>query len=124
MKYIEVFKDSTPYVAQVPLRAKTDIGDGTRLYDIEINYNTRHDFFTISVACDSADIITGEKLVLNRPIKMYCELAPTDVLIPRNRPGQRGNVNYKNMGDTVLLAIERGEGNGVMEAEGTRRNRR
>ena len=122
MRYIEVFKDDAPYIAQVPLQAKTDAGDGTRLYDIEINYNVRHDFFTIGVSYEGADIITGEKLVINRPVKMYCELAPTDVLIPRNRPGQRGDVNYKNMGDTVLLAIERGGNDGALEAETTRRN--
>lgn len=106
MRYIEVFKDATPYVMQVPLPNNLDVGDGTLLYDIEVNYNTRHDFYTIGIKQADVTLISGEKLVINRPVNVKGVLAPSVRIIPRNRPGQRGEVNYANMDDTVLLAIE------------------
>jgi len=114
MRYIEVFKEETPYIMQVPLLSKIDEGDGTLLYDIEVNYNTLHDFFTLSLSQAGERLISGEKLVINRPVNVRGLLAPKVKLIPRNRPGQRGDVDYDNMGDTVLLAIE-GENDETLE---------
>lgn len=106
MRYIEVFKDQTPYIINVPLPSKLDEGDGTLLYDLEFNYNIKHDFFTLSVSQNGNKLASGEKLVINRPVSISGLLAPSVTLIPRNRPGQRGEVNYNNMEDTVLLAVE------------------
>lgn len=106
MRYIDILKDHLPYTAEVPLKSKYNIGDGTLLYTLEFQHNTRHDFITLGIKYNDTDIISGEKLVINQPINIRHEYAPAVALVPRNRPGQRGEVNFKNLGDTVLLAVE------------------
>lgn len=106
MRFIEVFKEDTPYIMQIPLNNGTDDGDGTTLYDVEVNYNHSHDFFALSIGIDGESLLSGERLVLNRPIASNYDNAPSVDIVPRNRPNQKGDVIYENMGDTVLLAVE------------------
>lgn len=108
MRYIEVYKEEVPYTAQVVLPSRVKGGNGTRLYDLTFDYNNAHDFFTLTIELDGDMLMQEEKLVLDYPMLDYYRDArlPSASLVMRNRPRQQGEVNYKNMGDTVLLAIE------------------
>lgn len=116
MNFIEVYKEQVPYTMQIALPSRLKGGNGTRMYDFTIDYNNTHDFFTLTIEVDEKLLVLSEKMVLNRSLleDYQDERLPSIDLVMRNRPGQRGEVNYENMGDTVLLMVE-GEEDGIME---------
>lgn len=111
MIYLEIDKTQIPCTLQVMLPTRERSVNRMRLYDIEIRHNVQHDFFVIDIAVGGVKLVLGQRLVLNRStFSMYSDIRlPLVDITPRNRPGQKGDVTYKNWGDTVLLAVE-GEG--------------
>lgn len=118
MIYLEIDKTQIPCTLQVMLPTRERSLNRMRLYDIEVRHNLQHDFFVIDVAIGGVKLVLGQKLVLNKSVYAdYSDMRlPLVDIVPRNRPGQKGDVTYENWGDTVLLAVE-GEGlEHVMEA--------
>lgn len=111
MIYLDIDKTQIPCTLQVVLPTKERTLNPMRLYDIEIRHNLQHDFFVVDISRNDEKLVLGQKLVLNRPaFASYNDVRlPSVDIVPRNRPGQKGDVAYANWGDTVLLALE-GEG--------------
>lgn len=111
MIYLEIDKTQIPCALQVMLPTRERSLNRMRLYDIEVRHNLQHDFFVIDVAIGGVKLVLGQKLVLNKSVYAdYSDMRlPLVDIVPRNRPGQKGDVTYENWGDTVLLAVE-GEG--------------
>lgn len=111
MIYLEIDKTQIPCTLQVMLPTRERSLNRMRLYDIEIRHNVQHDFFVIDIAVGGVKLVLGQKLVLNKSVYAdYSDVRlPLVDIVPRNRPGQKGDVTYENWGDTVLLAVE-GEG--------------
>lgn len=108
MIYLEIDKTQIPCTLQVMLPTRERSVNRMRLYDIEIRHNVQHDFFVIDIAVGGAKLVLGQKLVLNKSVYAdYSDMRlPLVDIVPRNRPGQKGDVTYENWGDTVLLAVE------------------
>ena len=111
MIYLDIDKTQIPCTLQVMLPTRERSLNRMRLYDIEVRHNLQHDFFVIDVAIGGVKLVLGQKLVLNKSVYAdYSDMRlPLVDIVPRNRPGQKGDVTYGNWGDTVLLAVE-GEG--------------
>ena len=111
MIYLDIDKTQIPCTLQVMLPTRERSLNRVRLYDLEIRYNLQHDFFVIDIKRNDETLVFGQKLVLNKSVYAdYSDMRlPLVDIVPRNRPGQKGDVTFENWGDTVLLAVE-GEG--------------
>lgn len=98
-EYIEIDKNEIPYAFEVELAGE--------IFEIEVNYNETFDFFTIDLFKEGNPLVTGEKLILNRPLfrnRVHIDL-PKPAIIPMDRSQQENRITYDNLNETIFLFI-------------------
>ncbi|MEG0470786.1 MAG: hypothetical protein RR588_00470 [Solibacillus sp.] len=98
-EYIEIDKAEIPYSFEVEL--------ANEIFEIEVNYNQAHDFFTVDLFKEGIALVIGEKLILNRPLfrnSVDIDL-PQVKIIPKDRAGEAKRITYDNLNETVFLYL-------------------
>lgn len=96
--YVPVDVDDLPETFEYDLDGDT--------YQLSFDYNDEGNFFTCSIAdSDDTPIVTGEKLVLNRPLfgNIYDERLPDTQLVPMDESGQARDCGIDEFMVTVFL---------------------
>ncbi|UPW82320.1 hypothetical protein [Lysinibacillus sp. Ag94] len=99
IEYIDIDKNEIPYSFEVELAEE--------IYELEVNYNQSHDFFTIDLFKDGSVLVIGEKLILNRPLfrnRIDIDL-PKVQIIPKDRADSANRITYENLNETVFLYV-------------------
>ncbi|MET4562174.1 hypothetical protein ABIA69_003360 [Lysinibacillus parviboronicapiens] len=102
-EYIDINKDEIPYSMEIEL-----VGE---VFEMELNYNRAHDFFTVDLFKDGEALVIGEKIILNRQLFRNCinlDL-PKVQIIPKDRAGVADRITFDNLNETVFLYV--GESN-------------
>lgn len=101
--YIEINKDEIPYIFSIELAGE--------MFSLEVMYNEKCDFFTITLSKDDVALVYQEPLVYNRPLfaDMYQPGFPAVDLVPFDESGENDTVTWDNFGDTVFLTIDDSE---------------
>lgn len=98
-EYIEIYKDEIPYSFEIEL--------GGEVFEFEVNYNEKHDFFTVDLFKNGLALVIGEKIMLNRVL--FRNLVDVDLpkvnIIPKDRAGEASRITYENFNETVFLYI-------------------
>jgi hypothetical protein len=100
MQGIEINKDDIPYTFEMEIDEE--------VFQFEIRYNLRFDFFTLSLSKDNKVIVAGEKLVLGVPLfatSSSVEL-PNAVIVPLDLNDTENRITYENLSETVFLFVE------------------
>lgn len=98
-EYIEIDKDEIPYSFEIELAGE--------VFEIEVNYNQTHDFFTVDLFKDGGVLVIGEKLIINRPLfknRVNIDL-PKVQIIPKDRANSATRITYENLNETVFLYV-------------------
>lgn len=98
-EYIDIDKNEIPYAFEI------DLAD--EVFEIEVNYNYAHDFFTIDLFKNGGSLVVGEKLILNRPLfrnRIDIQL-PKVQIIPLDRANSATRITYENLNETVFLYV-------------------
>ena len=86
-----------------------DILLGDELFNLTVNYNEKHDFFTVALGKDSETICEGEPLVygfpLFRDIYQPDEYPGLDI-IPIDDSGEQNTITFENFGEVVFLTVD------------------
>ena len=99
--YIEIKKELIPYSFNIEL-----LGSIARL---EIKYNKKHDFFTVSlgkngvIVCESEPIVYGMPLFGDVPIS---KKNPLPNIVPYDESGHENTVTFENLNNTVYLVLD------------------
>lgn len=98
-EYIEIEKELIPYRFEIEL--------GVELFEMEINYNLGHDFFTIDLYKDEEVLVLGEKITYGVPLfeEVFDSRFPGPTIIPIDESGIEQRVTYENLNDTVFLKL-------------------
>lgn len=97
--YIDIDKNEIPYAFEIDLAGE--------VFEIEVNYNHAHDFFTIDLFRNGGALVVGEKLILNRPLfrnRIDIQL-PKVQIIPLDRANSATRITYENLNETVFLYV-------------------
>lgn len=99
MEYIEIEKKLIPYHFEIGLDGKT--------YNLHINYNKTHDFFTVDLYRNDKTIILGEKLVYNQPLFTTAKHkdVPNTAVVPFDLAGSVERITYENLNSEVFLFL-------------------
>lgn len=98
-EYIAIEKNEIPYAFEMEL--------GGEIFELEINYNAAHDFFTVDLFKNDVPIVVGEMLQLNRPLfrnRTHIDL-PKVQIIPKDRANSATRITYENLNETVFLYV-------------------
>jgi hypothetical protein len=98
--YIEIDKTAIPY--------RFDIELAGEIFNLEIRYNSRFDFFTVDLEREGEIVVQGEKIMYGRPLFSYLNdnRLPAVDIIPLNESGDPvDRVGWDNLGDTVFLMV-------------------
>ncbi|MFB6475779.1 hypothetical protein ACFCW7_23245 [Paenibacillus glucanolyticus] len=92
-------KEACPYRFEIVL--------GAEIFEFEIRYNERHDFFTVDLFKDGETLVLGERLTYGIPLFRGVEdnRFPIIQLIPFDEAGKENRVSWDNLGKTVFLAV-------------------
>ncbi|TDF92162.1 phage baseplate plug family protein [Paenibacillus piri] len=97
---VNITKEKIPYRFEIPL---ADV-----LYEMEVNYNTGADFFTIDLYRNKEPLVYGEKLVYGVPL--FRDVAdrrfPAVTITPLDESGQDQVVNWQTLDETVFLFVD------------------
>ena len=98
-EYIEIEKELIPYRFEIEL--------GVELFEMEINYNLVHDFFTVNLYKDDEVLVLGEKVTYGVPVfeEVYDSRFPGPTIIPIDESGIEQRVTYENLNETVFLKL-------------------
>lgn len=73
-------------------------------YEFIFNYNYTYDFFTVTLRLDEQDIVTGEKMLIEKPLfTSYKYPFESTCFIPYDLSEQAERITYDNFMDTVYL---------------------
>ena len=109
---LEVQKELLPYSCNIVLEGE--------LFELHFNYNATADLFTVDLYKDGELICAGEPIIYGIPLwtDVYkAGLFPGIEITPKDPSGESNTVTYDNLGETVLLIIDNGDG-GEGEADG------
>lgn len=97
--YLDIDKNSIPY--------KFDVSLSDEIFNFEIHYNARFDYFTVNLRKNNELLATGEKLVLGK--SLFTAIAgsnmPKPTITPIDESGQEKRITFDNLGETVLLWV-------------------
>ena len=99
MRVFDIDKFSIPYQFDTLIDDKT--------YTMQVNYNDRHDFFTIDLYHNEELIVASEKLIYEKPLFIgldYLDI-PKSVLVPLSIDTEEERVTWDNLGKTVYLYL-------------------
>jgi hypothetical protein len=97
---IEIDKEAIPYQFDIELAGE--------VFTMEIHYNTRFDFFTVTLYKDDELIVAGEKIVYGNPLfsSIIDERLPKVPIIPIDESGKPvERITWDNFGETVVLLV-------------------
>lgn len=97
---LPIEKDLIPYRFEVELAGE--------VFEFEVHYNERFDFFTVHLYKNGEPLVYGEKLILNKPLfdgLVNIEL-PKVKLVPRDLSGEAKRITFDNLSKTVFLYVE------------------
>lgn len=99
MEYIDVDKALIPYFFEIDIK--------NEIYKIKIDYNNRHDFFTVDLFKDEKVIIVGEKLVYGKPLFLSStyEKIPSTPIVPLDLTNQTNKITFENLNEQVFLFL-------------------
>ena len=83
------------------------------LFTLTVNYNEKHDFFTVSLEKNGEMVCEGEPLVYGFPLFRDIYEAgkyPALDIIPIDESGERDTVTFQNLGETVFLTVDNESG--------------
>lgn len=86
-----------------------DILLGDELFNLTVNYNAKHDFFTVALEKDGEMICEGEPIVYGLPLfgDFYqADQHPAIDIVAIDESGQQDTVTFVNFGETVFLTIQ------------------
>ncbi|MFJ7891293.1 phage baseplate plug protein [Lysinibacillus xylanilyticus] len=98
-EYIDIDKNEIPYSFEIDLAGE--------VFELEVNYNQSHDFFTVDLFKDGGALVIGEKLILNRQLfrnRVDIDL-PKVKIIPKDRANSATRITYDNLNETVFLYV-------------------
>lgn len=101
---IKIEKDLVPYSFDIML--------GDESFEIRIDYNESHGFFTAELAKDGETTCAGEKIVYGKPLfedVFVHDKFPNIRIVPFDISGESSEVTYDNLSDTVNLIIDNQE---------------
>lgn len=108
MLYLPVRKNLIPISMLVAIE-----GDQ---YEIKFNYNTMFDFFTVDLLRDQMAIITGEKVLINKPLFTSRDTPfKNTIFIPLDLSGEIDRITYENFNESVFIYAFRLENDMVVE---------
>ena len=87
------------------------------LFDMTVNYNEKHDFFTVALAKDGETVCEGEPVVYGRPLfaDFYQpDKFPAIEIVPMDESGEQNEVTFQAFGKTVFLTIDNTEENRIL----------
>lgn len=93
-------------VENLPETFEFDFGEVT--YNIQINYNTVSETFSLDIYTLGMDpIVIGEQLVLNEPLWSDCydTRLPSEEIIPMDEAEKETDITLDNFGVTVFLFL-------------------
>lgn len=98
-EYIAIDKNEIPYSFEIELAGE--------IFELEVNYNQTHDFFTVDLFKGDGVLVIGEKLILNRPLFRNCvDIGlPKIQIIPKDRANSATRITYENLNETVFLYV-------------------
>lgn len=105
-KYLEIEKDKIPYIFEISLDGKT--------YEMEINYITEGDYFTVDLIKDNKVLVEGEKILYRKPLFtsiLYKDI-PDLAIIPYDLRERETRITYSNFYESVFLYIIEGDEDG------------
>lgn len=107
MEILEINKELLPYVCTILLADEQ--------YELHFSHNASADLFTVDLYREGELICAGEPIVYGVPLwhDVYkAETFPALNIVPRDLSGENSVVTFDNLGDTVLLIVDEGEGDG------------
>jgi hypothetical protein len=102
---LEINKDLLPYTCNIQLAGE--------IFTLHFNYNATAELFTIDLYRDNELICAGEPIVYGKPLwsDVYrAGIFPAVEIIPKNQSGGSNAVTFDNLGQTVLMIVDNGEG--------------
>lgn len=96
-----ITKDLIPYSFNILL--------ADELFTLTVDYNEKHDFFTVALEKDGEMICEGEPIVYGFPLfaDMYDpETYPCIDIIPLDESGKEKAVSFENFNETVFLTVD------------------
>lgn len=98
-EYIDIDKNEIPYSFEVELAGE--------VFELEVNYNQNHDFFTVDLFKDGGALVIGEKLILNRLLfRNRVDIGlPKVQIIPKDRANSATRITFENLNETVFLYV-------------------
>jgi hypothetical protein len=104
---IIITKDLIPYTFNISLPDE--------LFTLTVDYNKKHDFFTIALEKDGDMVCEGEPIIYGFPLFRDIYLAgkyPVLDIIPIDESGEQTSVTFENFNETVFLTVDNGEESG------------
>lgn len=96
---------------QVPCRFLILLG--SELFTLTVDYNKKHDFFTIALEDNEGNMLcTAEPIVYGVPLWQDVQQAhkyPAIRIVPIDESGQKNMVTWETFGKTVFLTIDNAE---------------
>lgn len=90
-----------------------DILLADEVFNIGVDYNEKHDLFTIRLSKDNKVICEGEPIVYGMPLFRDMYIAgkfPAIDIIPLDISGEQKDITYDNFGETIFLTIDNAGG--------------
>lgn len=78
-------------------------------FNLTVDYNEKHDLFTIALIKDGEMICEGEPIIYGMPLFRDIYLAgkyPALDIIPIDESGEQDTVTFYNLGETVFLTVD------------------
>lgn len=97
-------KDMIPY--------NFDILLASEVFNLTVNYNKKHDFFTIKLVKDTETLCEAEPVIYGTPLFKDIYQAgkfPAIDIIPTDPSGEETEATYDNLGLTVFLELDNNE---------------
>lgn len=85
------------------------------LFIITVNYNEKHDFFTVMLEKDGETICNGEPIIYGVPLFQDIYQSgkyPAIDIIPIDESGNQNTITLKNFNETVFLTVDNSESGG------------
>lgn len=98
---IQINKDIVPYKFNILLT--------NQLFTVSVNYNEKHDFFTVGLELNGETVCEAEPVVYGVPLfkDIYQNgKFPALDIIPLDESGEQNTVTFENFNDTVFLIID------------------
>lgn len=89
-----------------------DILLASELFNLTVNYNKKHDLFTIKLAKDTETLCEAEPVIYGTPLFKDIYMAgkfPAVDIIPIDPSGEESKATYENLGETVFLELDNSE---------------